>query len=191
MDPQRLRRMVASARAGRTVGYKSLLETYGPRLYGYFLRATGRHEDAEDLLSEVTLRLVRRLQEYDERGRFDHWLFRIAANVLRDRIRRAKAAPNLLSLAADQSDGARTEPPARHKPVDSRLLAAEQSASLQQALDRLDGATREMILLRYFAEMSFKELSEMYQCPLGTVLARVHRGIRTLREFMGTEHGPE
>ena len=56
---------------------------------------------------------------------------------------------------------------------------------MNEALNRLDPMTRQMILLRHFGEMSFKEIAGLFECPLGTVLARVHRGLRALRELMG------
>ena len=83
MDQQQLRKTIAAAKAGDAEGYRVLLEAYGSRLYGYFLRATGSSHDAEDMLGELMLRLVRRLESYDERGRFEQWLFRIAANMVR------------------------------------------------------------------------------------------------------------
>jgi len=193
MDKQQLRRTIASAKAGDAGGFETLLEVYGPRLYGYFLRSTGRHHDAEDLLSELTLRLVRRLADYDDSGRFEHWVFRIAANMARDRIRRIKAAPNTssLSIENDSGRGLAQRLAADGPPADANLLAAETSRALQVALEKLEDTTREMVLLRYFGQMSFKELAEIFECPLGTVLARVHRGIRTLRRFMGVEDGAE
>jgi RNA polymerase sigma-70 factor (ECF subfamily) len=71
------------------------------------------------------------------------------------------------------------------------MLAAEQSAGLHEALARLDGRTRDMLLLRHFAELSFKEIADLYDCPLGTVLARVHRGLKALRRLMGDNDGTE
>jgi len=189
MDAERLRRTIASAKRGQADGYAALLEAYGPRLYGYFLRATGRHHDAEDLLSELTLRLVRRLKSYDERGRFDQWVFRIAANMVRDRIRRLRSGPGTLSLSwQDESQGSLGEQlPADGPAVDAAALAEEASAGVQQALGKLDDMTRQMVLLRYFGELSFKELAELFQCPLGTALARVHRGLGVLRKEMKAE----
>jgi DNA-directed RNA polymerase specialized sigma24 family protein len=46
-----------------------------------------------------------------------------------------------------------------------------------------------MILLRHFGEMSFREIAQLYRCPMGTVLARVHRGLKALRKLIGDEHG--
>lgn len=193
MQPERLREVIASARAGEAAGFEALLSAYGPRLYGYFLRATGRHHDAEDLLGEIMLRLVRRLKSYDEKGRFEPWLFRIAANLVRDRIRRRKARPAALSLSIESDSGrALADNVAADWPaIDSGVLAQEASAALDQALAKLDPRTREMILLRHFGRMGFREIADICQCPIGTVLARVHRGLRTLRRLMGVRDGDE
>ena len=190
MEPEQLSAVIASAQAGEARGFEALLDAYGPRLFGYFLRATGHHHDAEDLLSEMSLRLVRQLKRYDDRGRFEPWLFRIAANMVRDRIRRRKVRPPGLSLSLDsdgQGSSIADRLPAAAQAVDAKLLAAEASAGIRAALENLDFTTREMILLRYFGQMSFKELADTFECPLGTALARVHRGLAALREAMETE----
>ncbi len=191
VDPGELRRAVRAAKSGDPEGFSVLLGAYGPPLYGYFLRATGRHHDAEDLLSEITLRLVRRLKTYDERGRLDQWVFRIAANMVRDRIRRIKAAPTLTTISGDgeTSRALGDTLPGREAAAEAEMLAAEANQKLQLALGKLDETTRQMMLLRHMGGMSFKELAELFQCPLGTALARVHRGLRTLRELMGPEDG--
>jgi len=189
MEQERLRASIDSAKAGEAEGFEAILDAYGSRLYGYFYRATGRHHDAEDLLGIMALKLVRRLKSYDDRGRFDQWLFRIAANMIRDRIRRSKTNPIGASLSVESSTGTtladRME--GQSEPVDKRLLAAEASEELQSALARLDDTSRRMILLRHFADMSFKDIAQLFRCPLGTALARVHRGLRALRKHMEAE----
>jgi RNA polymerase sigma-70 factor (ECF subfamily) len=191
MDQQQLRETVAAAKEGDAEAYRTLLDAYGPRLFGYFLRATRSHQDAEDLLGELMLRLVQRLSTYDERGRFDQWLFRIAANMVRDRIRRIRAAPRSVSMSADDREPLRLADrlPADVPDVDAGLLGREVNDRLQKALDRLDETTRQMILLRHIGQVSFKDLADLFQCPLGTALARVHRGMRALREHMSDEDG--
>jgi RNA polymerase sigma factor (sigma-70 family) len=180
MESERLRTVVASAKAGDAEAFGTLLDTYGPRLYGYFLRATGRHHDAEDLLGELMLRLVSKIEGYDDRGRFEPWVFRIAANMVRDRIRRTKAKPPPTSLSIESGTGA--------------ALAERVTAETEQVdagLDKLDATTRQMILLRHFGQMSFREIAEVFECPLGTALARVHRGLRALRRLMGADDEAE
>jgi RNA polymerase sigma-70 factor (ECF subfamily) len=189
MDARQLRAVVASARKNSAEAYRALLEAYGPRLYGYFYRATGDHHDAEDLTGEVMLRLVRELKRYDERGKFEPWLFRVAANVLRDRIRRSRARPSPLSLTgggeSDFSDELSDGGPGPEAPA----MSDEASDRLNAAIARLDERTRQMILLRHFGQLSFREVAELTGAPLGTVLARVHRGLGQLREWMGASDG--
>lgn len=193
MDPQQLRSLIVLAKAHDAGAFQALLGEYGPRLYGYFLRATRSQHVAEDLLGEISLRLVRKLESYDERGRFDQWLFRIAANMVRDRIRRIKARPSLLSLATEDENGREMAEriSGQTQPVEAGMLAAEASEKLEVALAKLDETTRQMILLRHVSEMSFKDLAELFQCPLGTALARVHRGLKMLREWMDKDNGIE
>ena len=189
MDPQELQATIAAAQAGRGEAYQALLAAYWPRLYGYFVRAVGNHHDAEDLLGEMALKLVRQLKRYDDRGRFDPWLFRIAANMVRDRFRRKKVRPRKTSLSVEgvagrpMSDRLSGEP----SPPDATLLLAEAAEGLREALDKLEPTTKQMVLLRHFGEMSFKEIAAMFDCPLGTALARVHRGMRSLRRLMGDQ----
>ena len=191
METRELLASIQAAKSGRPEGYQAILVGYGSRLYGYFYRATGDRDEAEDLVGEVMLRLVRMLDSYDERGRFEPWLFRIAANLVRDRIRRRKAAPASRPLSGDSPDGpSLLETLAgAERPVDSGLLAEEAREQLMAALETLDETTRQMILLRHFAELSFAEIAEMMGCPLGTALAKVHRGLKSLRVRLERSYG--
>jgi len=191
MDPQELKATIAAAQAGRGEAYQALLEAYWPRLYGYFVRAVGNHHDAEDLLGDMALKLVRQLTNYDDRGRFDPWLFRIAANMVRDRFRRIKVRPRTASLSVEGVDGRTMADrlPGEPEPVDASLMLAEASEGLTEAMDKLEPTTKQMVLLRHFGQMSFKEIAATFECPIGTALARVHRGLRTLRRLMGDDDG--
>jgi RNA polymerase sigma-70 factor (ECF subfamily) len=190
MDSQQVRAMVELARAGKDEGFTEILAVYGPRLFGYFYRCTGSYHDAEDLLGELMVRLVRRLAGYDDRGRFEPWLFSIAANLVRDRIRRSRSSPPAASLESEGHSGQSlaeglASPPA---PVETGLLAGEVRRELAAALDRLDERSRQMVLLRHFGQMSFKEIAEVFDCPVGTVLAKVHRALKTLRGLLEESH---
>jgi RNA polymerase sigma-70 factor (ECF subfamily) len=175
--------VIAGARAGAEKAYEELLAAYGPRLYGYFFRATGSHHDAEDLLGELMLRLVRSLPGYDDRGRFEPWLFSIAANLVRDRIRRVRTSLPATSLEAEGSGGATLAETlgAEQEAVEASLVRDEQSEILADALEKIDERSRQLLLLRHFGQLSFREIAEIFNCPIGTVLARVHRALKALR----------
>jgi RNA polymerase sigma-70 factor, ECF subfamily len=192
MDAAELADVIARARRREPAAFDALVTAYGDRLYGYFYRLTGSRHDAEDLLQEVFIRLVRMIGRYQHDGRFEGWLFRIATNLVRDRVRRSKTG----RPAADSSGarGARGEAesmgerpdPAAERPSAS-LERAENIDRLQQAIGELPEAEREVILLRHFAQLSFKEIAEQMGTPLGTALARAHRGLAKLRELMADE----
>lgn len=188
MDSEQLTEIINQIKAGDSRACGQLLEVYAPRLYGYFYRATGNHHDAEDLLSECSLRLVRTIENYNHQGRFEPWLFRIAANLVRDRIRRVKSRPRQVSLNVTDEDGNSfaSDLPADDPTAEAMMLAEEVSDEVRIALDRLDETTRQMILLRHFAEASFKEIAAIFDCPVGTALAKVHRGIKQMRQNLSS-----
>ncbi len=170
----------------------AIVEEYAPRLYGYFHRVTGSRNDAEDLVQEVFVRVVRMLPHYRHDGRFDAWIFRIAANLHRDRLRRLKRSPVQGYFEPDQATETESGPRAGRTAEDgglapsARMEREEETRRLEAALARLPIAEREAVMLRHYGELSFEEIAELMQTPLGTALARAHRGLQKLREWMTT-----
>ena len=180
MDEARLAELIARARNRDADAFDTLVEAYGPRLFGFFYRTCGRHDEAEDLLQETFLRVVRMIGGYEHDGRFDRWLFRIATNLVRDRVRRMRRSPVVGIM-----DESVAEPVSRTAPgPDARIEQAEAWDRLQSALQRLPPAERDVVLLRHFSELPFKEIAELTGTPIGTALARAHRGLRKLRKWM-------
>src|SRR6478736_6369116 len=90
MDAAELTVLIGRAQRREAAAFDELVDLYASRLYGYFYRLTANREDAEDLLQELFVRLVRMIEHYEHDGRFDGWVFRIATNLLRDRVRRSR-----------------------------------------------------------------------------------------------------
>jgi RNA polymerase sigma-70 factor (ECF subfamily) len=90
-----------------------------------------------------------------------------------------------MSLDSGTKDGKSFDPAdaGQSEPIEA-LKNVEACQAVQTALAKLDEKTREMILLRHFGEMSFAELAKEFDCPIGTVLARVHRGLQKLRQML-------
>lgn len=170
--------------------FDALIEHYAHKLYGFLCRITGKPHDAEDLVQEVFLRMVRTIRDYQPTGSFDAWVFQIAVNLARDRIRRARRTPttNSLEMLEDRGGtlGSRpAEPPDPATPApDEPLRLAEDVDRLQHALMKLSEPEREVIMLRHYGQMSFAEIAKLMGTPLGTALARAHRGLAKLRGWM-------
>ena len=192
MDTDQIADVVARAQRADPAAFDALVHAYSARLYGYFYRLTGSRHDAEDLLQEVFVRLVRMIGAYKHDGRFDAWLFRVATNLVRDRLRRMKVSraagfdgggPDGVDALYRQADPRATEPA-------EGVHQAEQADRLQWAISQLSEAEREVILLRHFSQLSFRQIAEAMETPLGTALARAHRGLARLRELMNDEQEP-
>lgn len=192
MDDAALAEAIRGAQGGDAAAFERLVDAYTHRIAGFFHRLTGSRHDAEDLAQEVFVRVVRMIGSYEHTGRFEAWIFRIAANLARDRVRLAKrnASPASLGCDGGTEDGGAwsgevIDPSS--EPADERLIRGEARDALNAALARLPDAEREVVLLRHFSQMSFKEIAELMQTPLGTALARAHRGLARLRRMMTEE----
>jgi RNA polymerase sigma-70 factor (ECF subfamily) len=192
MEPDVLGSLIGRAKRRDAAAFDALVDAYGSRLFGYLYRLTGARDEAEELLQELFVRLVRTLPEYEHDGRFEGWLFRIATNLARDRVRRRQRAPAVLSLDAAGNDvGNPTGPSSWQELADlsgpspeAPLELREEADALQRALSKLPGPEREVVMLRHFSGMSFAEIAEAMDTPLGTALARAHRGLGKLRDMM-------
>ena len=162
-----------------------MLEEYGPQLYRYFLRASGSEPDAEDLLQSLFVKLLEKIRGYNHQGKFEHWLFRVAANLARDRARRQSLRRTLpLHSTNDQHQSLAEILPSGEKLPAEHLEQAEQIDALQRALAQLPEIDREIILLRHYGQWTFKEIAEHYEMPVGTALAKVHRSLKRLQRIM-------
>jgi RNA polymerase sigma-70 factor (ECF subfamily) len=147
---------------------------YASRCYGYFYRLTGNNDVSDELLSELFVKLVEKIASY-KGGSFDGWLFKIASNIFHDYLRSKQRRKKLFDVQKEQLESQFTEP----KQSDN-----EQIDKLQTQLARLDTDTRELIMLRFYSELNFKEIAQMRSEPIGTTLAKLHRGLKKLRELM-------
>ncbi len=166
--------MITGCKKGAPECFSQLVDIYASRLFGYFYRLTGDNEVSDDLLSELFVKLVEKISSF-KGGSFDGWLFKIASNIFYDYLRGKQRQKKLLE--------------AQKKQLESNKQKAQQSDNdridkLQIQLKKLDVDTRELIMLRFYSQVSFKEIAKMRSEPIGTTLSKLHRGLKKLRELM-------
>jgi RNA polymerase sigma-70 factor (ECF subfamily) len=190
MDQTWLAEVIDRAKRREEAAFAALIDAYNRPLYGFLYRLTGNRDDADDLLQEVFVRLVRTIDRYEHDGRFEAWVFRIALNLARDRIRRVRKSPIVPASERGWNDDDDLERQPLDQAADDQMTPDER-AELTDEMDRLQGALaqlgeaeREVIMLRHFSAMSFGDIARLMGTPLGTALARSHRGLRRLREIM-------
>jgi RNA polymerase sigma-70 factor, ECF subfamily len=177
--------LLSAASRGDESAWRELIGRYGRRVFALAKSRCQRTDLAEEVTQSVFATVAAKLGQggYTEQGRFESWLFRVAMNRIRDEMRRLKrhAEPNdpaAFALLAGQD-------------VRSGINAdgADPAAfrGLRAALAELPDADREIVELRHHGGMSFKQMSELLNEPLGTLLARHHRALRKLKQLMGGE----
>jgi RNA polymerase sigma-70 factor (ECF subfamily) len=173
-----LARVIAGCQSGDADSFARIVDMYAGRCYGYFYRLTGDRNLSDELLSELFVRLVQKMGSY-KGGAFESWLFRIARNIFHDYLRGKRRHKKLLTAR-------RTELELESEPdeLPRSDTSDEQLSRLQSRLQRLDTDTRELIMLRFYSELSFKEIAAIRSEPLGTALSKLHRGLKKLRGLM-------
>jgi len=169
-----LTRIITGCKKGNAECFSQLVDIYSRRCYGYFYRLTGRREISDDLLSELFVKLVEKIGSY-KGGSFEGWLFRIASNIFHDYLRSKQRYKKLLEVQKKQLESKVTEP---------KYGEDDRADKLQKEIGKLDADTRELIMLRFYSQLSFKEIAEMRSEPIGTTLSKLHRGVKRLRELM-------
>jgi len=186
MGSEPLTEKIRQCQKGQADAFAWLLHEYGPRLYGYYVRMTGSTTEAEDLLQDMFLKLLQRIQDYRHEGRFEPWLFRIAANMIRDRGRKLQRQSRSLAIGTEPGNPLHRAADSTDERADPGrpLELAEDLGLMQKALRELPELDREIILLRFYSGISFKDLADQFQIPMVTAIAKVHRGLKKLKRIM-------
>jgi RNA polymerase sigma-70 factor, ECF subfamily len=151
-------------------------------LYGAALRLTRNPTDAEDLLQEAFLRAYRGFASFKEGTNLRAWLYRILTNAFINVYRKRQREPQTISdseveewylyekLGADGAEGA----------AEAQVLDSRPDEDVQEALASLPDQFRLAVLLADVEGFSYKEIAEILEVPIGTVMSRLHRGRRAL-----------
>jgi RNA polymerase sigma-70 factor (ECF subfamily) len=176
--------LMASFIVGEAAAMEVLYLRYRQSIYSWLLRMTGNAAEAEDIYQDVWLKVIRSASDYRS-GNFKAWLWQIVRNKTTDRMR--KKSPSLVLDAPVCADDE-----GEHTVVDQLTDDAAADALMQieemerrrmacDAIDMLPTAQKEVVLLRINGELSFKEIADMLATPIGTVLARMHNAVKSLK----------
>jgi len=161
----------ARLRAGDPAALSAVVARYQHRLYRYLTRLVRDAATADDLFQQTWLLVVRQIHRYDPARSFDTWLFAIAHNAAMDLLRR-RTGEVLDDYPAPTPDAL------------DELIAGERAATVAAAMERLPGAYREALTLRFEDGMKLEEIAAVTGAPLSTIKSRVHRGLETLRRML-------
>ena len=157
--------------------WEQVASEYGRTIYNFAYRLTGNRDDASDLAQEVLLRVRRGLAGYRP-GSFEGWLWRITRNAFLDDVRKKQRRPTAELPDEDRSTIA-TAPAPEEVLAETRL-----SSEVQAALLSLPIEFREAVVMCDVVGLSYQEIAEAVEVPVGTVRSRIHRGRLLLRDAL-------
>jgi RNA polymerase sigma-70 factor (ECF subfamily) len=160
-----------------------LIELYQHRLLRYLLFLTGKREVAEDLFQETWMRVLLRGSQYNGKARFDTWLFTIARNLVIDLSRK-----RTMASLDEMSEGGEDDRPfeiamSGPSPLE-QFQSREDCAEVSEVLLKLESNYREVLVLRFYEELSLDEIATVTKAPLSTVKSRLYRGLAALKPEM-------
>lgn len=183
-DATRLNQTLARAAQGDEESWRQIVLLYTDRVYGLIYRQCRDQDLAAEITQATFVQVVQRLGDYREQGRFEPWLFRIAINRLRDEMRRRRRQARPMAMQPQEEDKPYIQQVSSEPDPLQKLSQAELIHQLTQAMDQLGEADRQILHLRHTAGLSFAQIAQTLNQPLGTVLARGHRALSKLRKLM-------
>lgn len=185
--------LVMAYRDGHEIAFEALVKRYKTRVYNtIFHIVRERSADpqflAQDLTQDTFIKVVDSVKsgKYREENRFLPWLLRIARNLAIDHYRRVKRVPTVsLEVVTNAFDGATDYEPAAESLIDLQIKQ-ETHVLLRSYIEQLPETQREVLLLRHFAGLSFKEIAELTDVSINTALGRMRYALINLRRRMTT-----
>lgn len=162
---------VARALAGDRLAQAWLIETFTPVAYGFCLRLMGDEQDARDAAQDTMIKVLRNLGRYDAQWRFGTWVLSIARNTCMDEYRRRRRRP----VSEEVEVACEGRSPAEL--CDEQLRGAR----VREALATLPDIYREIIILYHYEHLLYREIAELLDLPLGTVMNRLFRARHRLK----------
>jgi len=170
--------VVAAIRGGDAEAFRILIRRYRDRYTRFAVRMLGNPDDAEDALQTAFVRAFRKLEQCQDPDRFGSWLYQIVINECRTlgirRTRRERRMVRDLTVLGAMVSETGTEF------VDDGRFRAE----IQQALDQLDAAQREVFILKYIEELSYEDIAELTGIGISALKMRVKRASDRLRTIL-------
>jgi RNA polymerase sigma-70 factor (ECF subfamily) len=170
--------LVEACQAGETSAFDVLVARWEDRIRGAAYRFLGSEEEARDVAQEAFLKAYRALGGFKQEARFSSWLYQIATNLCRDRLRRrrTRAAVSLEELEETGPVIVETRPGAHEQ-----LLEMDLARAVRRAVHALPEEQRVVVILKEYQGLTFLEIAQTLDVPVSTVKTRLYRGLGQLR----------
>ncbi|ANI88045.1 RNA polymerase subunit sigma-24 [Arachidicoccus ginsenosidimutans] len=178
--------LVLSFQDGDVTALSTLIERYKDKIYSSIFFLVKNKSLAEDIFQDTFIRVIDTLRSrrYNEEGKVLPWIMRIAHNLCVDHFRKIKRMPVITSDQSDIRDIFESTGVNNYENAEKEIIRQETNATLTDMLYRLPETQRDVIILRHFADLSFKEIARITNCSINTALGRMRYGLLNLRKMM-------
>lgn len=176
--------ILVDACSGDRRAFGLLVRRYQRQAYAVAYSFVGNRDDALELAQEAFARAYKAMDRFDASLPFYPWLYRIIKNTCLNHLKKRNRRGEV-SLQAMQDSG--FDVASHHEAADNSLHRSDLRTKLASALDQLPDDHREILILRHFQELSYKEIAECLGIPQGTVMSRLHAARKNLRSCLGEE----
>lgn len=184
--------LVESARRGDLRAFDELVTRHRARIFAMIRNMTHNEAEAWDLSQEVFIKAWKALPRFEARARFSTWLYRIAHNLVYDwaRKRKLESAGELNDeiFATERIDPSSTTTPSQAQRPDQQLHRSELREKIEAALAKLSIHHRQVIVLKDVQGLAYKEIADVMDCSMGTVMSRLHHARKKLQTMLQDEH---
>lgn len=174
--------LIVSAVEGRHEPFEELVRRYQRPITGYVFRIVGNYEASLDVTQEVFIKVYRSLSKYSSDYKFSTWIYRIAHNAAVDHLRRNPQTQQ--SIESENAEGVfELQLESRSATPDQEHERSEWRLEIEQVVELLPAAYKELIILRHGSDLSYDEIAEVTGLPLGTVKNRLFRAREMMRDI--------
>lgn len=181
IDINCIKQAIEKAKQGDQAAYTFILDHHWNEVYNFMLKKTKNEIDAEDVSIQTFSKAFERLEHYNPQFGFNTWLITIAKNTHIDLIRKRKSEK---TLDIDQNDPIYTNLVDESPGIEDQLIYEQNLITLKNYIRQLKPHYREIIMLRYFQELSYNEIAEKLDEPLNNVKVKLLRAKKLLTELI-------
>lgn len=169
--------LLLHAEQTREQGFRLLMELYQERLYLHIRRMVGGHEDANDVLQNCLLKVLRNVDNFKGKSALYTWLYRIATNEALNHLKKQqrRMVSSLSAEAALTSE---------HLRADAWMDGEQVQEQLQRAMAKLPDRQRQVFIMRYYDELSYQEMSDILQTSVGGLKASYHHAVKKIEKYL-------
>ena len=185
--------LLVKYRDGNDQAFDKIIKDYGNQLYNFILRLVGNHESAEDIFQETFVRVLRNIDRYKPSAKLLTWLIQIAKNLCYDHFKKEslRAHQSLsIEIGSEEYTLDSIIEDSNQPPPQDLMILAEDRKLVREAIEKLSTKKKEVILLRIYESLPYRDISEITGDPEGTLKYRVYEAVREIAAYIEKKHTP-